>query len=119
MDIDRPQPPKPSEPVIKPPPLPPSGPGAYAQIRRDYDPKAPKAMPTPLMPEKYLISPITGESIPASQMAEHMKINLLDPRWKEQRDRAMSDKKTQEEVFAEGNVCRFFSLCNFHLSHNY
>ncbi|KAK3727492.1 hypothetical protein QZH41_006432 [Actinostola sp. cb2023] len=102
MDVDGPKPPKHSAPFVKPPPLPPSGPGAYAQIRRDYDPKAPKPAPPPMVPEKFLISPITGERVPASQMAEHMKINLLDPRWKEQRDRALNDKKTQEEVFAEG-----------------
>lgn len=106
MDVESNEPPQPprSEPVIKPPPLPPSGPGSSAQIRRGYDPKAPKPAPPPMVPEEYLVSPITGERVPASAMAEHMKINLLDPRWKEQRDRAMSEKKTQEEVYAEGKV---------------
>ena len=35
-------------------------------------------------------------------MAEHMKISLLDPRWREQRDRVLLEKKEQEQVFAEG-----------------
>jgi splicing factor 3A subunit 1 len=116
MDVDAmegPRPPR-SEPIIKPPPLPPSGPGSSAQIRRGYDPKAPKPAPPPLVPEKFLISPITGERVPASAMAEHMKINLLDPRWKEQRDRAMSERKTQEEVYAEGNIHKA-TIYVFHL----
>ena len=84
------------------PPLPPVPGSANVVVRKDYDPKAPKASPAPAAPDKFLISPITGERVPAQNMAEHMKINLLDPRWREQRDRLMAEKKTQEEVFAEG-----------------
>eukprot|EP00285_Hemiselmis_virescens_P008214 CAMPEP_0173400226 /NCGR_PEP_ID=MMETSP1356-20130122/47321_1 /TAXON_ID=77927 ORGANISM="Hemiselmis virescens, Strain PCC157" /NCGR_SAMPLE_ID=MMETSP1356 /ASSEMBLY_ACC=CAM_ASM_000847 /LENGTH=517 /DNA_ID=CAMNT_0014360107 /DNA_START=210 /DNA_END=1759 /DNA_ORIENTATION=+ len=32
---------------------------------------------------KFMISPITGQQIPMDQMAEHMRIALLDPKWKE------------------------------------
>jgi splicing factor 3A subunit 1 len=32
---------------------------------------------------KYMISPITGQQVPVEQMAEHMRIALLDPKWKE------------------------------------
>ena len=53
-------------------------------------------------PDEYLISPITGERIPASQVAEHMRIGLLDPRWVEQRDRQLNEKVNQETVFATG-----------------
>ncbi|EKX38582.1 hypothetical protein GUITHDRAFT_41563, partial [Guillardia theta CCMP2712] len=31
----------------------------------------------------YMISPITGQQVPVAQMAEHMRIALLDPKWKE------------------------------------
>ncbi len=31
----------------------------------------------------YMISPITGQQVPVEQMAEHMRIALLDPKWKE------------------------------------
>ena len=31
-------------------------------------------------------------------------LGLLDPRWVEQRDRAVQEKMTQEEVYAQGNV---------------
>ncbi|XP_027038506.1 splicing factor 3A subunit 1-like isoform X2 [Pocillopora damicornis] len=96
-----PLPPIPSEPGPKPP-LPPTAPGSNIQIRRNYDPKAPKAAAPLAQTDKFLISPITGERVPAENMAEHMKISLLDPRWREQRDRVMQEKKEQEQVFAEG-----------------
>lgn len=31
----------------------------------------------------FMISPITGQQVPVAQMAEHMRIALLDPKWKE------------------------------------
>lgn len=101
-----PLPPIPSEPGPKPP-LPPTAPGANIQIRRGYDPKAPKAAAPQVQPDKFLISPITGERVPAENMAEHMKISLLDPRWREQRDRVLQEKKEQEQVFAEGKLKQF------------
>jgi splicing factor 3A subunit 1 len=36
------------------------------------------------------VSPITGELVPVSEMAEHMRISLIDPRWKEQREAMLS-----------------------------
>lgn len=54
-------------------------------------------------PDEFLISPITGEKIPASKVQEHMRIGLLDPRWVEQRDKHL-DKIAQETVFAPGTA---------------
>lgn len=36
------------------------------------------------------VSPITGELIPVDQMAEHMRISLIDPKFQEQRQAMMS-----------------------------
>uniref|UniRef100_A0A8C7YK44 Splicing factor 3a, subunit 1 n=1 Tax=Oryzias sinensis TaxID=183150 RepID=A0A8C7YK44_9TELE len=83
-----------------PPPLPPTP--DHVIIRKDYDPKASKPMPSVAAPDEYLISPITGEKIPASKMQEHMRIGLLDPRWLEQRDRSIRDRQTEDEVYAPG-----------------
>ncbi|KAK7933855.1 hypothetical protein WMY93_004751 [Mugilogobius chulae] len=83
-----------------PPPLPPTP--DQVIIRRDYDPKASRPQPSVSVPDEYLISPITGEKIPASKMQEHMRIGLLDPRWREQRDRSIRDRQTEDEVFAPG-----------------
>lgn len=57
----------------------------------------------PTITDDYLISPITGERIPASKVQEHMRIGLLDPRWVEQRDKHL-DKLAQETVFAPGTA---------------
>ena len=34
-------------------------------------------------PAKFVVSPITSELIPVEEMAEHMRISLIDPRWGE------------------------------------
>ena len=34
----------------------------------------------------YVISPITGERVLLNDMAEHMRISLIDPRWKQQKE---------------------------------
>lgn len=52
--------------------------------------------------DEYLISPITGEKIQASKMQEHMRIGLLDPRWLEERDRNIRERRIEEEVYAPG-----------------
>uniref|UniRef100_A0A803TUM8 Splicing factor 3a subunit 1 n=1 Tax=Anolis carolinensis TaxID=28377 RepID=A0A803TUM8_ANOCA len=83
-----------------PPPLPPTP--DQVIVRKDYDPKASKPLPPAPAADEYLVSPITGEKIPASKMQEHMRIGLLDPRWLEQRDRFLREKQTDDEVYAPG-----------------
>lgn len=41
-------------------------------------------------PTKLAVSPITGELVPIQDMAEHMRVSLIDPRWKEQREAMLS-----------------------------
>lgn len=68
-------------------------------VIKKYDPKQiHKPAPKPSQTDEYLISPITGEKIPASKVAEHMRIGLLDPRWVEQRDKHTVDKLNQDNV---------------------
>lgn len=70
-------------------------------VRADYNPKA-KTFERPQAGDvEYLISPLTGERIPASKMTEHMKIGLLDPAWVEQRKREILKKKEEEDYFAQ------------------
>ncbi|WOL04677.1 putative splicing factor 3A subunit 1 [Canna indica] len=47
---------------------------------------------------KFVISPITNELIPISEMAEHMRISLIDPKYKEQKERMMA--KIRETTLA-------------------
>ncbi|KAL7986713.1 hypothetical protein Chor_012996 [Crotalus horridus] len=69
---------------------------------QDMDEVTSKPLPPTPAPDEYLVSPITGEKIPASKMQEHMRIGLLDPRWLEQRDRSLREKQTDDEVYAPG-----------------
>lgn len=74
-------------------------------IIKKYDPKqVHKPAPKPPQADEFLISPITGEKITASKMAEHMRIGLLDPRWIEQRDKHTVDKLNQDNVYAVGTA---------------
>jgi hypothetical protein len=44
-------------------------------------------------PTKFVVSPITGELIPISEMEEHMRISLTDPKYKEQKERMLAKIK--------------------------
>ena len=67
---------------------------------RSYDPKAKKKVVE--QAEQYLVSPMTGEKLPASKVAEHMRIGLLDPRWVEERDKQITKVATEDQVYAPG-----------------
>ena len=101
-------------------PMPPPQAGGSVNIRK-YDPKASKQAQQPVggLSEKFLISPLTGEKIPVGSMESHMKIALLDPRWKEQKEKAIEEKRQQEQVFAEGKIFDFgiLSLKMYEASH--
>uniref|UniRef100_A0A1L8DHC8 Splicing factor 3A subunit 1 n=1 Tax=Nyssomyia neivai TaxID=330878 RepID=A0A1L8DHC8_9DIPT len=74
-------------------------------VVKKYDPKQAHTVQKPNPTgDDFLISPITGEKIPASKVAEHMRIGLLDPRWVEQRDKHTVEKLTQDNVFAAGTA---------------
>ncbi|CAH8493673.1 unnamed protein product [Dicrocoelium dendriticum] len=71
-------------------------------IRRDYDPKAARSAKKD--ESVLLVSPFTGEKIPAHQAPKHIRVGLLDPKWVEQRDREIREKREQEQVYAAGNL---------------
>ncbi|PZC74042.1 hypothetical protein B5X24_HaOG208411 [Helicoverpa armigera] len=79
-------------------PLPPR---ADRVVVKKYDPKRARPQPTPAS-EEWLVSPITGEKIPANKVADHVRIGLLDPRWLEQRDRAAAERTDRDEALAPG-----------------
>merc|ERR550532_458971 len=74
---------------------------------KKYDPKAAAAIKKRTDDDQYLISPITGEKIPASKAAEHMKVGLLDPRWVEERDKQINMKAAEEVVYAPGQSIEY------------
>ncbi|KAK9056137.1 hypothetical protein SSX86_027226 [Deinandra increscens subsp. villosa] len=46
-----------------------------------------------------VVSPITGELIPVNEMSEHMRISLIDPKYKEQKERMYA--KIRETILAQ------------------
>ncbi|XP_064614806.1 splicing factor 3A subunit 1-like [Liolophura sinensis] len=100
QDRPKPPPPPPSD-LPNPPPLPPTP--DQVVVRKDYNPKARPVAPEPTS-DQYMISPITGEKIPAHKVHEHMRIGLLDPKWIEERNRSIHEKRDQEEVYAPGSA---------------
>ncbi|XP_045767260.1 splicing factor 3A subunit 1 [Maniola jurtina] len=70
-------------------------------VVKKYDPKRARPQQTPAS-EEWLVSPITGEKIPANKVADHVRIGLLDPRWLEQRDRAAAERSDRDEALAPG-----------------
>ncbi|XP_050506263.1 splicing factor 3A subunit 1 isoform X2 [Diabrotica virgifera virgifera] len=83
------------------PPLPPI---PDKVVVKKYDPKQAVNVSRPTIGDDFLVSPITGEKIPANKVQEHMRIGLLDPRWVEQRDKQITDKMNQETVYAAGSA---------------
>ncbi|OWR42516.1 putative spliceosome associated protein [Danaus plexippus plexippus] len=70
-------------------------------VVKKYDPKRARPQPAPAS-EEWLVSPITGEKIPANKVTDHVRIGLLDPRWLEQRDRAAAERSDRDEALAPG-----------------
>jgi len=89
-------------PPVAAPAVPPINPRPDTVTIKKYDPKAAAALKKRVDDDQFLISPITGEKVPAAQAAEHMKVGLLDPRWVEERDKATNKKATEEVVYAPG-----------------
>ncbi|KAL3817883.1 hypothetical protein ACJIZ3_003788 [Penstemon smallii] len=56
-------------------------------------------------PTKYVVSPITGELILINEMSEHMRISLIDPKYKEQKDR-MFAKIRETTLAADDEISR-------------
>lgn len=54
-------------------------------------------------PAPEMIDPITGRSIPVSEMSEHMRISLLDPKWRSEQQR-LKEKTAQETMAVGGSI---------------
>nr|XP_027216337.1 splicing factor 3A subunit 1-like [Penaeus vannamei] len=103
QEVKMPQPPLPREPP-QPAPAPPV-PGQV--VVRDYNPRQQQRnAATTTSSDQYLVSPITGERIAPDKVGQHLRINMLDPRWLEDRDRQLAERSNQDTVFATGDSIR-------------
>lgn len=48
-----------------------------------------------------VIDPITGQTVAASDLSDHMRIQLMDPKWREEQARAAAKQK--DTALAEGD----------------
>lgn len=58
---------------------------APVKIRKDYIPKA-MQLAAGIIEDRTEQCPICSQHMSASQIAEHIRIELLDPKWREQRN---------------------------------
>ena len=58
---------------------------------------------------KYAISPITGELVPIEDMAEHMRVSLIDPKWKTEKE-AMLSKIKETAKASDDEISRNLSI---------
>ncbi|KAH9171495.1 Pre-mRNA splicing factor PRP21 like protein-domain-containing protein [Lactarius sanguifluus] len=73
--------------------------GAPMKIRTDYVPKLGSKSKVALA-----TCSICGQQIPVNELQEHMRIELLDPRWKSQRDALEARKAQASELQRGANV---------------
>ncbi|PJF19439.1 hypothetical protein PSACC_00716, partial [Paramicrosporidium saccamoebae] len=79
-----------------------TAPAGSVKIREDYVPKA-QAKATSST-EATEVCPLCNQSVPQSQIAEHMRIEALDPKWKEQKDRHIAKHKESNYVLSGAEV---------------
>jgi len=92
------------EPVELEPEIPLPAQDPEMKVRKDYV-RHKKASTSRLMQR----CPITGQLIPAEEMSSHLKVLLLDPKWKQQKD-ALVERARKESAFAddvEANLASF------------
>lgn len=83
---------------------------AKVNIRKDYDPKA--AVKVASQPDNYFVSPITNERVPVDKIHEHVRYNLADPRYLEEKNQKLQERMNDQAVFASGSQIQD-SLRNF------
>ncbi|CAE6520816.1 unnamed protein product [Rhizoctonia solani] len=79
-----------------------NGTNAPMKIRKDYVPKALAAKAA--AKQATTTCTICGQQVPEAELAEHMRIELLDPKWKTQRDTLEMRRAQANELQGGANV---------------
>ncbi|ORX55056.1 hypothetical protein DM01DRAFT_1335352 [Hesseltinella vesiculosa] len=98
---------------VQPPP--PSG-AAPIKIRTDYKPKIQSRAQAA---EETVLCPRCHQSVLASEMAEHMRIELLDPQWKEQKNAALAKNRGTNLVQDDAAVANVLKNLSAHRADSY
>lgn len=84
-------------------PAPAGPPEPQMKIVRNYKP--PGAARGAANAGQMVVSPITGELVPIDQIAEHMRISLIDPKWRKERE-AMLGKLRGSTAASDEEIAR-------------
>lgn len=79
------------------------------KIVRNYK-KPEERKPAAVDASKFVISPITGEKIPLDHMAEHMRISLIDPKWKIQKEAMLAKLRGSTQASHEDVAANVLNL---------
>eukprot|EP00613_Pedinella_sp_CCMP2098_P075338 CAMPEP_0171913066 /NCGR_PEP_ID=MMETSP0993-20121228/11512_1 /TAXON_ID=483369 /ORGANISM="non described non described, Strain CCMP2098" /LENGTH=552 /DNA_ID=CAMNT_0012547005 /DNA_START=3 /DNA_END=1657 /DNA_ORIENTATION=+ len=77
--------------------------GPAITVVRDYRPDVSSAAEMQDGAGMVMVDPITKRQVPANEMEEHMRIQLLDPKWREEQQR-LKEKHSQETLAEGGNI---------------
>ncbi|KAG0054056.1 SF3a splicing factor complex subunit [Gryganskiella cystojenkinii] len=91
-----------------------SQPGLPMKIKEDYVPKAFKGRTGAALQEATQTCPRCGEQIPLSEMDEHVRIELLDPRFKELREQAEAKNKASNMLSDGTDVAKNLNMLKVH-----
>ena len=61
---------------------------------------------------RFAVSPFTGELVPVDAMAEHMRVSLLDPKWRSQRETMLAKVRTTTTATDDEIVSNLVSLAS-------
>ncbi|KAF9185419.1 hypothetical protein BGZ51_003949 [Haplosporangium sp. Z 767] len=87
---------------------------APMKIKEDYVPKAFKGRTGAALEEATQTCPRCGEQVKVSEMDEHVRVELLDPRWKELREQAEAKNKASNMLSDGTDVARHLSTLKTH-----
>ncbi|KAF9316946.1 SF3a splicing factor complex subunit [Podila horticola] len=87
---------------------------APMKIKEDYVPKAFKGRTNAALEEPTQICPRCGEKVKVSEMDEHVRVELLDPRFKELREIADAKTKASNMVSDGTDVARNLNMLKAH-----
>ncbi|CAM9217321.1 unnamed protein product, partial [Phaeothamnion confervicola] len=71
------------------------------RVVEDYRPAVATAGDNVQLPDN-VIDPITGRIVPVSELSDHMRVQLLDPKWREDQRRAQ--EKQRDTAVADGDA---------------
>ena len=72
-------------------------------VVQNYEPDVGQGENEEVLSRSHMVDPLTKRVVLVSEMSEHMRIQLLDPKWREEQKR-LQEKTAQETMAEDGNI---------------